>query len=69
MGQLRIRSIKFKNGGEIRLLPIENSNFLRVDLGWGEVVFRCYDNEKIARRDALYMCEAAKHTILTGEVE
>ncbi len=69
MSNLRIRSVKFKNGGEIRMMPAERGNFSRVNLGWGEVVFRAYDGEELKRRDLAYMCDCAKHVVMTGEVE
>ena len=69
MSGLRIRSVKFKNGGEIRVLPAYHCNFKRIDLGWGEVVCRDYDNKSMSRADVNYILEAAKHVNMTREEE
>lgn len=60
----RIGKVRFKNGTELRVFPAERSNVSRVDLGWGEVVFRAYDADKLVARDLTYMCDAAKLIVL-----
>lgn len=67
----RIKSVKFKNGGHIEVLPDSNRNFSRVLLGdygeeWGEVTFRTYDNQRLTVADLCYMVECAKARIRTG---
>lgn len=56
----RIGKIKFKSGGEIKVLPQSRNNYNRICLGWGEVVFRAYDNKKLTTSDIHYMADAAK---------
>ena len=64
MSGLRLRSVKFKNGGEIRAFPADKSNFRRVDLGWAEVVFRIYGGDEVLNRDITYMCDAVKNVVI-----
>jgi hypothetical protein len=56
----RIRSVKFKNGGSISVLPQVRSNYTRVDLEWGEVTFRTYDGKNLTVADCTYMAELSK---------
>lgn len=60
----RIGKVKFKSGGEIKILPQSNSNYVRISIGWGEIVVRCYDGEPITNETLLFMLEAAKHEVL-----
>lgn len=65
-----IRGFKLKSGGaSVRVIPCSNKKTLTVDLGWGEVVFRDFDNEEINRRDALYMLRQCEEFILRGDVK
>lgn len=58
----RIKSVKFKNGGSVTALPVSNRNYKRLDFGWGEVVFRVYDNKELRLSDIYYMADIAKET-------
>lgn len=63
----RIGKIKFKSGGEVKILPTSNHNYTRIDLGWGEVVCRLYDDKPISAADLHYMLDAAKDINMNGE--
>jgi len=65
----RIKSVKFKSGGHIEVLPDSTSNYSRVVLRcgnkpWGEVTFRCYDDSPITVADLCYMADCAKNEIM-----
>lgn len=59
----RIKSVKFKNGGFLKALPVERSNYRRVDFGWGEVVYRAYDGKKLTIADCYYMADESKRLL------
>ena len=70
MSGCRIGRVKFKSGGEVRLLPISAGKFRRVRLGeWGEVTFRMFDGTDIENQTMNYMLDMAKHEIMYGEDE
>lgn len=56
-----IGKVKLKNGLEVIPFPQSKNNYSRIDLGWGEVVFRAYDGKRLKVSDINYMCDAAKH--------
>lgn len=58
--RLRISKVTLKNGNTIQSLPKSNANFKRFDFGWGEIVFRAYDNKDLKISDIYYMCDMAK---------
>lgn len=67
MSGCKIGKITFKNGTTLQVFPHERKNINRVDLGWGEVTFRSFDDKKLTIADMYYMADAAKHLIMTEE--
>jgi hypothetical protein len=60
----RIKSVRYKNGGHIIILPESTRNYRTVDLGWAEVTFRAYNNELLLNRDITYMCDVVKSVVI-----
>lgn len=61
----RIGKIKFK-GDNIVLCPSSTHSVCKLDIGWGEVSFRCYDGEPITNETLVYMLRAIEDEIIRG---
>ncbi len=68
---VRIGKVKYKNGTELTILPPSKRKTWDVPLGnWGNVRCEIFEDDEqktpeIERRDALYMLEAAKISLIT----
>ena len=62
MSGCRIGKVTFKNGTTLHVFPFERRNLTHIDLGWGEVRLRCYDDKRMTLSDIHYMLDAAKKT-------
>lgn len=63
----KLRSVRFKNGGFIRLLNPQKASSRVIDLGWGSVITTYYDDvepECMDRDTSVYMMEAAKSKLI-----
>jgi hypothetical protein len=60
----RIRNVRFKSGGSLTLFPNTGTS-CRVDIGWGEVFFRVYDenHRPLTVSDISYMADRAKEEV------
>lgn len=61
----RIGKVTFKDK---KIVPIPSSGHAVyvIDLGWGEVVFRCYDGAPIKIETLVYMLRAIEDEIIRG---
>lgn len=61
----RISKVRLKSGGAtVSIIPESNHNFSRIDMGWGELVFRAYDGQEVTSESMVYMLEIAKNMIM-----
>lgn len=56
----RIGKVKFKSGGELTLLHYTHKPYVHIDLKYGEVIIRNYDNRHMTQAEAYYMLDQAK---------
>lgn len=63
----RISKVTFKNGNAIHALPQGRDNFIRVDFGWGEVVYRAHDGKRLTIADCYYMADESKQVLQDGQ--
>jgi Ser/Thr protein kinase RdoA (MazF antagonist) len=63
---VRIGKVRYKNGTQLTILPPSHNNVHRVDLGWGEVVVRFYENHTMTKADIVYACRSAIDETMYG---
>lgn len=69
MSGCRVGWVTLKDGGtKVRVIESSNHGIMTIKYSWGEVSFRIYDDQKIERRDALYLLRCAEENILRGEL-
>ena len=67
---LKLKRVKFKNGGTIEVFPKPKSSIARMPLGdWGEVTFTCFDGDYITNETINYMLDCAKQANFVGLAE
>lgn len=60
----RIKSVKFKSGGFIEVLPDFKSRAVTIGVPGGEVVFRAYDDEPLTVGGIVCMAKQAQDIVL-----
>lgn len=67
MSGCKIGKVTFKNGTTLQVFPYERRNIAHIDLGWGEVRLRSYDDKHMTLSDINYMLDAAKQINMMGK--